>query len=81
MTMSFKEWAGKRVRTDYGNINGHDVKLTSYERDVIMERLYTLGFTINDFLGRPDWEPANPLHEMNCNEFKEFAEFAEALLD
>ena len=72
MNMSFKEYTGKRVRTDYANINGHSVKLTAYERDVIMERLYTQGFT--DLL-------IDPFQKMTCDEFKEFAEFAEVILD
>ena len=71
MTMSFKEYTGKRVRTDYGSINGHGVKLTVYERDVIMGRLYTQGFTVTDLLD-------DSFQEMTFDEFKEFAE---ALLD
>ena len=33
--MTFKEYAGKKIRTEYGNINGHGVKLPVYQRDLI----------------------------------------------
>jgi hypothetical protein len=64
MIMSNKEYTGKRIRTEYGVINGHGVKLPVYERDIIMDQLTKKGFT--DLL-------VSPFQEMTCHELKEYA--------
>ena len=48
--MTFKEFAGKKVRTEYGNINGYGIKLPVYERDIIEASLLDRGVPLFDLI-------------------------------
>ena len=48
--MTFKEYAGKKIRTEFGNINGHRVKLPVYQRDLIEAELMQRGVSFFDLL-------------------------------
>ena len=48
--ITFKEYAGKKIRTEYGNINGHGVKLPVYQRDLIEGVLMQRGVPFLDLL-------------------------------
>tara|TARA_B110000503_G_scaffold66810_1_gene104826 strand:+ start:255 stop:497 length:243 start_codon:yes stop_codon:yes gene_type:complete len=49
MAMTFKEYAGKKVRTVYGNINGHGIKIPVWERDLVEAKMMSkLGMASSD---------------------------------
>ena len=48
--MTYKEYLGKKIRTEFGNINGYGVELPIYQRDLIHATLMERGVPFLDLL-------------------------------
>ena len=48
--MTYKEYLGKKIRTEFGNINGYGVDLPIYQRDLIHATLMKQGVPFLDLL-------------------------------
>ena len=48
--ITYKEYLGKKICTESGNINGHGIELPIYQRDLINATLMERGVSLTDLL-------------------------------